>query len=191
MCVICLLSVLKNKLKRMGMPIYEYSNDEERLDRTIEASKLEGVRFSKANASRSIGKGNITDKEVKNVILVDTEEKKLPTTREEALAILSTMSQPFRNENMGYNIYVSNSDAKHTMSFRNQDQIKVIGGIGEVIRESVWIGELSVDESEKKTTKAVHIFYCPVNIDKKQYSARLVVKEYFRGNYILDQMKAQ
>ena len=102
--------------------------------------------------------------------------------------MLQSMRQPFLNDDQGVEIYVSNSDAKHSMSFRNDDQIKIIGIIDRLIKNAVKTGEVEVMPDEANTTKTVHIYYVPVNIDGKQYSARMVVKEYYGGSHVLDEL---
>ena len=146
------------------------------------------IRFSKPMEEVAVSPEAeaIREKDVKNIIAT-TSEDKLPQTRKEALTMLDGMKQPFPNDDQGYEIYVSHADAKHTMSYRNIDQIKVVGIVDKVIKNAVKIGEIPVAEDETGT-KNIHLFYCPVNIDGKQYSARLVVKEYEKGNFVVDQM---
>lgn len=127
----------------------------------------------------------IGDKLVNNVKI---EEGAAPTTREEALNLLSQMRQPFNNDDQEVDIYVSRTNARHSMSFRDDAQIKAIGGIGRIIKEAVKLGEVAPTEDEKDSTKKVHIYYCPVNISGVQYSARMVVKEYYQGDKVLDQL---
>ena len=45
-----------------------------------------------------------------------------------------------------------------------------------------------VDDDEVETVKAVHIYYCPVFIDGTQYSARMVVKEYYQGSQVINEL---
>ncbi|MBQ2423746.1 MAG: hypothetical protein II262_03000, partial [Alistipes sp.] len=45
-----------------------------------------------------------------------------------------------------------------------------------------------VDDDEVETVKAVHIYYCPVFIDGTQYSARMVVKEYYQGAQVINEL---
>jgi hypothetical protein len=133
---------------------------------------------------------------VKNIFI---DGKTAPQTRKEAIAVLDEMRNAnkkrnadgkdyFVNDNTGAYIYVSNGDAKHSMMFRNDDQIKAVAKIDEMIKNAVKIGEEYVAENENDTTKSVSIYYVPVNIGGTQYSARMVVKEYFAGNIELDEI---
>lgn len=130
--------------------------------------------------------GGIANKTVSNVII--SSEDKVPQTRDEALSLLSTLEQPFKNKDQGVDIYVSKRDARHSMSFRNIDQIKAMSKIDKIAEEAVKIGEVPVEDDEKETTKAISIYYCPVNVAGKQYSARLTVKTYFEGSNVIDEM---
>ncbi len=85
-------------------------------------------------------------------------------------------------------IYVSNQDLKHSMSFRNDDQVYAVNAIDELIKNALPLKNENAKNDEIKTTKKVKIYYCPINIHKKQYSARLTVKEYYKGSYQLDEL---
>lgn len=124
-------------------------------------------------------------KGVKNVKILQ-----YPNSREEALAYLATLQQPFKNEDQQVDIFVSNRDARHTMQFRNIDQIRVIGGIKDIIKNAVYVYvyDAMVNDDEVETVKAVHIYYCPVFIDGTQYSARMVVKEYYQGSQVINEL---
>ena len=45
-----------------------------------------------------------------------------------------------------------------------------------------------VDDDEVETVKTVHIYYCPVFIDVTQHSARMVVKEYYQGAQVINEL---
>jgi hypothetical protein len=62
------------------------------------------------------------------------------------------------------------------------------GVIGEIIKNAVKIGNIPDAEEEIGHTHSVGIFYVPINIDKKQYSARLVIKELENKGRILDEL---
>ena len=174
------LTIPPAKIRKIPQPTKQIHNNlKQKPAPTASPSPMEKVAVSpEAEAIR--------ERDVKNIIAT-TSEDKLPQTRKEALAMLDGMKQPFHNDDQGYEIYVSHSDAKHTMSYRNIDQIKVVGIVDKVIKNAVKIGEMPVAEDETGT-KNIHLFYCPVNIDGKQYSARMVVKEYEKGNFVVDQM---
>ena len=72
-----------------------------------------------------------------NNVVVDSSKVKLPSNRKEAIAVLDSMKQPFHNNDQDVDMYVSHRDADHTMSYRNIDQIKVIGVYDEIIAEAV------------------------------------------------------
>ena len=152
---------------------------------SIEAGK---IRKTTEISKKSLDSpSEIAEREVRNVV-VKSGRDRLPTSRREAKVMLDRMEQPFHNNDQDVDIYVSHGDATHMMNFRNEDQIKVVGVIDQVIAEAVKIGQMPVHEEESSTTKAVHIYYCPVNIDGQQYSGRMVVKEYFQGNQVVDEL---
>ncbi len=174
-------------------PEEELETDAERRLADPNASTFEKMAANavlRAHALRGNGTPKFSvnpDKEVGNVV-VDSSRDKLPMSRTEAITMLDSMTQPFHNNDQDVDIFVSHRDADHSMSYRNIDQIKVIGAYGDLIANAVKIGEAPVKEKVKDSVKAVHIYYCPINIDGKQYSARMVVREYYQGKYIVDEL---
>ena len=61
-------------------------------------------------------------------------------------------------------------------------------GIEDIIKNAVYVYDAKVDDDEVETVKAVHIYYCPVFIDGTQYSARMVVKEYYQGSQVINEL---
>jgi hypothetical protein len=134
-----------------------------------------------------------------NVKTVFVDKQTAPQTRADAITVLDAMRQDnkkrngdgkdyFVNNHTGAHIYISNTDAKHSMMFRNIDQIRAVGKVNEMIENAVKIGEVNVAEDEASNTKSVSIYYVPVNVGGVPYSARMVVKEYFRGIAQLDEI---
>ena len=140
-------------------------------------AEIETTRFKE---DESVG-----EKSVKNVVV---DMNTAPKSRKEAIELLSTMQQPFHNADQDADIYVSNRDARHSMQFRNDAQIYVFGALPKIIESAVKIGNVDVVEDEKNTTKSVSIYYCPINVDGVQYSGRMVVKEYYNGTHVLDEL---
>ena len=64
--------------------------------------------------------------------------------------------------------------------------VRCMGIIDRIIRKAVKIGEIPVDENEQGHTHKIEVYYCPVNIDGSQYSARLVVKQYENRGCVLE-----
>ena len=128
----------------------------------------------------------IAEKEVKNVV-VKTNEVTLPRNRTEALAAVSKMKKPFINDDQGKEIKVSNNAVRHTASEdHDRSDVQCIGVIDQIIKNAVKIGNAPVASDEIGHTHAVEIYYCPVNIDGKQFSSRLTVKQYENGGMVLE-----
>lgn len=97
-----LLSEWLEKEGRTGqLPDKEVASADKAL---AKGSEKQGVRFSV--------KDNIANKEVKNVILVDTEEKKLPTTREEVFEYIPAKGLSKLNYDQNVNIRFSRKPVK-------------------------------------------------------------------------------
>ena len=64
-----------------------------------------------------------------------------------------------------------------------------MGVIDKIIRNAVKIGNLEVAPDEVNTTNAVEVYYCPVNIDGVQYSARLLVKQFINRGAVLEEFR--
>ena len=135
------------------------------------------------------GDWELMQKEVVNVIIDNN-----ITNRKEAIIALTSLKEEQRRKNpdggeyficedTGDKIYVSNSDAKHSMSFRNADQIKLVGSIDKIIANAVFLREELPNADEPSATLRIKIYYVPINVNGTQYSARLTVKEYERGNF--------
>ena len=139
-----------------------------------------GERFSLPND------GRLADKEVANVI-VESADKNLPTNRKEALEALSKMTPPFINKDQQKEIKVSKNAIRHAATQdHNRDDVLCMGVIDRIIADAVKIGGVPVKADEKGHTHAVEVYYCPVNIDRRQYSARLVVKQYENRGKVLE-----
>jgi DNA polymerase I-like protein with 3'-5' exonuclease and polymerase domains len=156
-----------------------------------------------ANSSKITGKNDPLARETgvaqeKRVKYVFVDVSIAPESREAALELLRVkraankarnpdQKEYFINDDTGAHIYISNSDAKHSMSFRNKAQIQIIAEIDTIIKNAVKLRETPVNENEAKHTESVSIYYCPVNCGV-QYSARMVVKEYYKGIFELDEI---
>lgn len=179
------IRISDNEIRWMLWESYRRRTDPTLAGEARAAAKHHDLAVGRWRNPAMSGESNSTEPQISNV---EIDEAMAPQTRAEALERLSDMTQPFHNNDQGVEIYVSNRDARHTMQFRNADQIKLIGGIDRVIRNAVKVAEIPVAEDERTTTKAVHIYYCPVKIGSRQYSARLVVKEYFEGNHVVNEL---
>lgn len=152
------------------------------------------VQVRTKSFKRWFGDWELAAKIVKNVFISSSIKD-----RKEALQALANLKEKQRSLNAdggeyficndtGDKIYVSTSDAKHTMGFRNDDQIKLIGDIDKVISNAVFLRTEEPKADEPAATLAIKIYYTPVNINGVQYSARLTVKEYEKGNFVLHEL---
>lgn len=157
-----------------------------RMDNLAVAREMEEAgKDAKFSDRKTKEQKEIAEKVIENVIV---DKETAPKTRQEAIARLSAMEQPFMNEDQNVEIYVSNRDTRHMMQFRNSDQIAVVGSFPTIIKRAVKIGELPVAQDEQKTTKTVSVYYCPIKVGEKQYSGRMIVKEYYEGTQSVDEL---
>ena len=148
-------------------------------DNTGEFSESEDIRFS-----------------TKEAVVANTVEDNLPLTRKGALNRLDALRKQasaanedklpyFVNDETGIKVFVSNADARHTMMYHNEDQVKVIGIYDKLISKARFVKFDEVDESEAETLEEVRKYACPVIIDGRQYVADMTIKKYRIGNYVL------
>ena len=131
-------------------------------------------------------KVEIREKEVLNVV-VDTKSIQLPNNRKEAIEIVGKMVRPFINADQQKEIIVSNKSIRHSATQdHGRSDVQCMGVIDKIIFNAVKLGEIPVELAEIGHTHLVEVYYCPVNIDNVQYSARLIVKQYENGGYILE-----
>lgn len=132
---------------------------------------------------------DLLNREVENVI-ADTSKTPLPTNRKEAIAAVNKMEKPFINKDQNKEIKVSNTGVKHTATQdHNFVDVQCMGLIDEIIRKAVKIGEPIIHEDEIGHTHLAEVYYCPVNIDGVQYSARLLVKQFENRGFVLDDFR--
>lgn len=166
------LDAVMKRLDELGVTV-----NEERKDNTSDT----GRRYDE-----DIEGSDIAEKEVTNVI-VDSTKTKLPHNRKEALEVVSKIPRPFINKDQGKEIIVYNSAVKHTATQgRSNADTQCLGVIDQIIAEAVKIGELPPKEGKEETIEKCEIYYCPVNIDGVQYSARLVVNQHKNRGFVLD-----
>ena len=136
---------------------------------------------------------------VGEAVVANTKEDSLPLTRKDAIARLKELRQKaietnedglpyFVNDETGIKVFVSNADARHTMMYHNTDQFKVIGVYDRLIANAKFEKYDEVDPEEAETTEEVRKYVCPVILDGKQYIARMTIKKYKVGNYMLGEM---
>lgn len=141
----------------------------------------EDTRFSKAMETNA-------EKEISNIVLKDTKEKKLPTNREEAFAYIPANGVSYPNKDQGINVRVSRKSVKHTSLHSNKDTFAIFAAMDQIIGNAVKIGSVPVAQDEVGHTRSVNIFYTPINVNGNQYSARLVVKELENKGVVLDEL---
>lgn len=133
-------------------------------------------------------KESIKNRFVPNVI-VDSTKTKLPANRKEAIEIVNKMNKPFINDDQGKEFVLSNSDIKHIATQDNSHRkmdLKCLGVIDRIIKNAVKIGNDAIKPDEVGHTHLVEVYYCPIEIDSEQYSARLTVKQYENRGVVLD-----
>ena len=143
---------------------------------------------SDGEGDTGVAEGGLPEKNVNNVI-VDSTKTKLPTNRKEAIATVAAINRPFINKDQNKEILVSNTAVKHAATQdkeHNFVDVRCMGIIDKIIENAVKIGEIPVKENEKGHTHKVEVYYCPVNIDGTQHSARLIVKQYENRGFVLD-----
>ncbi|MBR5430774.1 MAG: hypothetical protein IK119_00100, partial [Bacteroidales bacterium] len=123
---------------------------------------------------------------VKNTVI---EEKDNPfTTEEEVKNYLGKGGRTFHNNSENSDIRVSWKGIRHKAPRDNKDVFRAVTKMESIIAEAKKIGQLPVDESEIGKTRSVNVFYSPVNILGKQYSARMIVKEYERFGKVIEEL---
>lgn len=151
--------------------------NEEVYNEVKEALELDNVRF------RFIG-----EKDIKNVILKDTEDIKLPSNRKEAFDHIPEGGRTFYNEDTDSNIKVSRKAIKHTTMHNKKEAYAIFADMESIVGNAVKIGNIPVAEDEVGHTHAVNVMYVPININGTQYSARLLVKELENKGKVLEDL---
>ena len=155
------------------------------------ADLMNGVKPRGERSGRSITEEQraLQEKEVQNVV-VRTTDVELPKNVHDAVEVVKGMKRPFINDDQQKEIVVSNNAVKHS-SIQDHDRsdVRCMGVIDRIIKNAVKIGNLPVAKDELGHTHAVEVYYCPVNIDSVQYSARLLVKQYENRGMVLDDFR--
>ena len=132
---------------------------------------------------------DIGEKEVEN-IFVDTSKTSLPSNRNEAIDAVAKLKKPFINKDQNKEIKVSNTSIRHSATQDNSFyDVRCMGIIDKIINNAVKLGEIPVAKNEEGHTHKVEVYYCPVNIDGTQLSARLIVKQYENRGSILEDLQ--
>ena len=113
---------------------------------------------------------------IKNVIIGNDKD---PKDKKSALDTIPEGGKLCHNNDQNVEIRVTRKAARHGFRRVKESEYASIGEIERIIGEAVKISVLLVDESEKGKTDSVSVYYCPVNVDGTQHSARMVVKQYF------------
>lgn len=131
--------------------------------------------------------GDIAEKTVRNVT-IDSNKKRLPKTRDEALATIPSGGKVCDNIDQGVKVRVGKKSLRHSSLHDDEVMYKAYGMIDELVKNAVKIGEETVADDEVGHTHSVGIFYVPANVDGVQYSARMVIKEYENKGLILEEL---
>lgn len=168
------LSRLKETLRKVWKGILDFLHI--RYKNVDEAVEQQVKDFVMQNNPMEALKNAVGEREIKNVKI-----KNNGVSRKEVLKDIPKGGKKCLNDDQGIEIYVSKSVAKHALLKPKDYKIAAIANIDKIIKSAVKIGELPVAEDERRNTSSVSIYYCPVNIGGKQYSARLVVKQGLDG----------
>lgn len=131
------------------------------------------------------GKEDLREREIKTV---KADVSNVPPTKKDVIARIPEGGILYPNDDQGVNIAVSRNNAKHAMLRDEYFRRAAVTNIDKIIKNAVKIGELPVAENEKGKTESVSVYYCPVSIDGKQYSTRMVVKRFIdrKGDVLED-----
>ena len=160
----------------------KWETEKQKEAETTDTTPTEGTRFS------AKGYNPIAEKEVENVILKDETNKKLPTSRKEAFDYIPANGVSFYNESIDSNIRISRNTVKHTSLHNNTDRYAIFAGIEEIINNAVKIGNILVSDDEIGHTHSVNVMYVPLNVNGRQYSARMIVKELENKGAVLEEL---
>lgn len=127
------------------------------------------------------------EREIDNIIVDKETFDKLPTSRKEATEAVAKMQRPFINKDQQKEILVSNSAIRHSAT---QDHtfadVRCMGIVDRIIENAIKIGEIPVKEGRKDSIEKVEVYYCPVNLNGAQHSARLLVNQYKNRGVVLE-----
>ena len=84
----------------------------------------------------------------------------------------------YPNDDQNRDIRVSRKSIRHSLDHADLYKIQAAANAEGIVKNAVKLGEIPVATDEIGKTNSVSVFYCPVRIDRKLYSARLVVKQY-------------
>ena len=126
--------------------------------------------------------------EVSNIVLEDTSDQKLPSSKEEAFEYIPQGGISIFNGDIGANIKVGRKAVKHTALHHQKDEYAIFAGIQQIIANAVKVGNIPVAEDEIGHTHSVSIMYVPINVNGTQYSARLLVKELENKGIVLEEL---
>ena len=130
----------------------------------------------------------LANRVVSNVVLADTADKKLPSSKEEAFEYIPQGGISIFNGDIGANINVSRKAVKHTALHHQKDEYAIFAGIQQIVANAVKVGNIPVAEDEIGHTHSVSIMYVPINVNGTQYSARLLVKELENKGVVLEEL---
>ena len=123
------------------------------------------------------------DKTVKNVIISGDD---LPRSKSGAIVAIRNLDPEqkgmLNDESQEYWLFTA-KNLRHsaTTNHENPDLFKISAKIDEVIKEAKKLCNIPVKEDRWRNVTNAEVYYCPVNVDGKQYSARLNVLTYSEG----------
>lgn len=130
----------------------------------------------------------LAEREVFNVVLEDTSDLKLPSSREEAFEHIPQGGISIFNGDIDANIKVGRKAVKHNALHHQKDEYAIFAGIQQIVANAVKVGNIPVAEDEIGYTHSVSIMYVPINVNGTQYSARLLVKELENKGVVIEEL---
>ena len=127
----------------------------------------------------------LREREVENVVV---DMNNAPSTRHEAIALIPEGGKVFHNTDQDVDIRVGKKTIRHSLLHPSDDAIKAIGSINMIVANAVKIGELPVATNETGHTRSVSVYYTPIDIEGRHFSARLVIKELENNSKVLDEL---
>lgn len=114
----------------------------------------------------------------KEASVVDIDSTKTPSRKDDVIKMIPEGGVSYPNDDQNRDIRVSRKSIRHSLDHADLYKIQAAANAEGIVKNAVKLGEIPVATDEIGKTNSVSVFYCPVRIDRKLYSARLVVKQY-------------
>lgn len=138
-----------------------------------QVAELEGTRFSREAI-------------IPNTFI--TEGDNPFKNEEDVIKFLGKGGKLFHNAEQDVDMRVSRHTVLHSNLHFDEDNYAAFTKIDEIVKNASKIGEQPVAQDEIGKTNSVSIYYAPVNVFGRQYSARLLVKEYVHRGKVIEEL---